>query len=169
MAERFLAAARKAAVEPALDLLGAGKVAGAECFEQRRRGRHGEDIDKAAGRAEHQAGQKRAESIEDFYPTADLVVEFLEMLKVGEHLLHRDYVGDGGQARGELGRDHELAERGIVVNDDRQVPSLGDHPVMAFDLNLAAAPVVGRDHLLGVVAHPGRDLGEVQGLQCSSA
>src|ERR1700688_3943043 len=104
MAERFLAAAREASVEPTLDFLGAHDVAGSVRLEQRRGGRYGEDVDKAAGGTEHQAAQQCAKGIEDLNPGADLVVKLLEMLKVGEDFLHRDHARNRCQTRRELRR-----------------------------------------------------------------
>ena len=96
---------------------------------------------------------------------SDLVVQRLEMLQIGQHFLERDDAGNRRQLAGELRRDVELAERGIVVDDDRQVAGLGDHPVVALDFGLAASPVVRRNHLLRVVTHARRDFRVVQSLE----
>jgi hypothetical protein len=67
------------------------------------------------------------------------------------------------------GRDVELAERGIVINHNRQIARFGNHAKVALVLELAAAPVIRRDDLLRVVTHLARDGRVLQRLQRGGA
>src|SRR5271156_937582 len=87
------------------------------------------------------------------------------MLQIRQHFLERHDAGNRRELARELRRDVELAERGVVVDDDGQVAGLGNHAVVTLYFSLTASPVIRGDYLLRVVTEARRDFRVAQSLE----
>src|ERR1035437_1094522 len=151
-AERALAAARKDAVQPALDLFRQRDVAALPRRVDRNARGDGEDVDLTAVRAEQPSRQVRAERLQVDRAPGQRVGDLLQMLQVGLDLFHAGHVLELGDAPEERRRHVELRERRIVVDADREQIRLGDGAKVLERLVFSDLPVVRCDDDRAVVA-----------------